>query len=239
MASRLGNGKLRKDQTDHYGRVKRGGGGGGATVDDFVDSETIVVSEDTSTGKVKMDVATDVVTKIENSLQTPLTTPTETELVGIDTNKDQKRVKLDKNIFINNDSLSSYDLYEIQISKSLYIDPSNIERTNAKFIDIDADEAENIYNSFKNGRDIVFKLLSDSTVEEDVVLISKDYYITNYVSGSTEYLQFYDYKTSVDEDKITGVDFIIEIDAREGGTYEGSINVINNIYGSSMNKEEK
>lgn len=105
MASKLGNGKLRKDQTDHYGRIKRGGGGGGATVDDFVDTSTIKVSEDTQSGKVRMDVASDVVTKIENSLQTPLQTPTATELVGIDTTKSQKRISIGDGLQIVDDEL--------------------------------------------------------------------------------------------------------------------------------------
>lgn len=104
MSSKLGNGKVRKDQTDHYGRIKNGGGGGGATVDDFVDSDTIVVSEDTETEKVKMDIASDVVAKIDNSLQTPLQTPTEIELVAVDTSKSQQRITIGDGLEITEDN---------------------------------------------------------------------------------------------------------------------------------------
>lgn len=55
MSSVLGNGKIRKDQTDHYGRIKNGGGGGGATIDDFEDSDTVEFIE-TADGKVSANV---------------------------------------------------------------------------------------------------------------------------------------------------------------------------------------
>lgn len=102
MAWRLGNGKLRKDQTDHYGRLKNGGGGGGATVDDFTDTDTIIFSKDVETQKVRADIAVDVANKIENSLQTPLSTPTATELVGVGTDKSQQRINIGEGIIINN-----------------------------------------------------------------------------------------------------------------------------------------
>ena len=44
-----GNGKVRKDQTDHYGRVK---GDGGAKISDFQDSGSILVEQDASTKKI-------------------------------------------------------------------------------------------------------------------------------------------------------------------------------------------
>lgn len=103
MASKLGNGKVNKKATDHYGNIKGGGGGGGATEDDFVDSSTIIVSTDTESGKVRMDIAADVESKIENSLQTPLQTPTEIELVGIDESKSQKRITIGKGLIINDE----------------------------------------------------------------------------------------------------------------------------------------
>lgn len=49
MASRLGNGKVRKDQTDHYGRIKEGGG---AKVTDFQDSDSVTWDVDEETGKI-------------------------------------------------------------------------------------------------------------------------------------------------------------------------------------------
>ena len=62
MAWKLGNGKLAKDQTNHYGEVL-GGGGGGITIDDFVDSDNIEFSAP-STGKVSADLSDDAKTDL-------------------------------------------------------------------------------------------------------------------------------------------------------------------------------
>lgn len=106
MALRSGRTGVRRDQVDHYGRVRRSGTGG-ATIEDFVDSETIVFSEDSYSGLVKADLDGDTLNKIEKSLQTPTTTPTATELVGIGTDKSQKRIDVGDGLEIENNVLKA------------------------------------------------------------------------------------------------------------------------------------
>lgn len=144
MAWRLGNGKLRKDQTDHYGRIKNGGGGGGASVEDFVDSTDIKFSLDATTEKIKA-VLTDAIKsilenaltdedfddsddillsevedkltfvlsqaisdKIDSALQPPTEVLTQTELVGLNTDKSQARITPDgTSIVIQNNQLKA------------------------------------------------------------------------------------------------------------------------------------
>lgn len=144
MAWRLGNGKLRKDQTDHYGRLKNGGGGGGATADDFADSNTIIFSQDVATQKVRADIAVDVSNKIENSLQTPLSAPTATELVGIGTDKSQKRIKIGNGLSINEDNELSSNMYILE--KNMPIVEETSEEIYASVV-LTASEYANILNS--------------------------------------------------------------------------------------------
>lgn len=161
MSSRLGNGKLRKDQTDPYGRLKRGGGGG-ASVDDFVDTSTIIVSEDVTSGKIRMDVAADVTAKIDNSLQTPITAPTSTELVGIGTDKSQERIIIGDGLNIENNTLevtSSSNTIEIQLED---ITPNNTYFKAYSVKESDKSKLLDIYNNKKIN--CVFKIVDDTYV---------------------------------------------------------------------------
>ena len=70
MSMKDGNGKLRKDQTDHYGRVL-GGGGGGVSPEDFVDTDTIEFSQPEGQPKKIQADLTDAVAEILNNAITP------------------------------------------------------------------------------------------------------------------------------------------------------------------------
>lgn len=65
MAWRQGNGKLRKDQTDLYGRVKESGQ---ISVEDFEESDDIKFSQDASTNKIKAELQEEVKEIIDSAL---------------------------------------------------------------------------------------------------------------------------------------------------------------------------
>ena len=67
MSWRLGNGKLRKDQTDTYGKIR---GGAKPLLSDFEDSDSIHFSQSASTSKIKAEI-TEVIMEIINNALLP------------------------------------------------------------------------------------------------------------------------------------------------------------------------
>lgn len=139
MSWRNGNGKLRKDQTDPYGRIheevtpfienfedsdtikfSQSALGkvsadlqdevkevinNALTDEDIKSSEEIIKSVDETDNKIKFNLDNDLSNKINNSLQIPLSTPTSTELVGIGTDKSQKRILIGSQFKIDENTL--------------------------------------------------------------------------------------------------------------------------------------
>ena len=113
MSSILGNGKLRKDQTDHYGRIKRWEDKG----DVIEDSEQIKKIVDPETAKTKLYLENNLSNKIANSLQAPIDPEEEKTIVGVDEEGTQIQYKIGEGLEIVGDT-SPYTIQAKQLVRS-------------------------------------------------------------------------------------------------------------------------